>query len=59
MLKTELGRLARHLLPPAVAYAVAKGWIPAELQQPLIEAALAVSAVGIAYFASRQRDASL
>lgn len=56
MLVTELGRLARHVLPPAIAYAVAKGWIPAELQQPLLEAAIAFGAVGAAWFASRARD---
>lgn len=57
MIATELGRLARHILPPAIAYAVAKGWIPAEMQQPLFEAALALGAVGAAWFASRARDA--
>lgn len=56
MLATELGRLARHILPPAIAYAVAKGWIPAELQQPLFEAALALGAVVAALVASRARD---
>lgn len=56
-MQTEIARLARHILPPALAYAVAKGWIPAELQQPLIEAALAVGAVVAALLASKARDA--
>jgi|GEM_PF-3491843 hypothetical protein len=55
-MQTEIARLARHVLPPALAYAVAKGWVPAELQQPIIEAALAVGAVLAALWASRQRD---
>lgn len=55
-MQTEIARLARHVLPPALAYAVAKGWIPYELQQPLIEAALAVGAVLAALLASRSRD---
>lgn len=55
-MQTEIARLARHVLPPALAYAVAKGWIPVELQQPLIEAALAVGAVLAALWASRSRD---
>lgn len=55
-MQTEIARLARHVLPPALAYAVAKGWIPADLQQPIIEAALAVGAVLAALWASRQRD---
>ncbi len=36
----ELARVARYALPPALAYAVGKGWIPAEMQQPLLEAAV-------------------
>lgn len=56
-MQTEIARLARHILPPALAYAVAKGWIPADLQQPLIEAALAVGAVVAALWASKARDA--
>lgn len=55
-MQTEIARLARHVLPPALAYAVAKGWIPAELHQPIIEAALAIGAVLAALWASRQRD---
>ncbi len=55
-MQTEIARFARHALPPALAYAVAKGWVPAELQQPIIEAALAVGAVLAALWASRQRD---
>lgn len=55
-MQTEVARVARHVLPPALAYAVAKGWIPAELQQPIIEAALAIGAVLAALWASRQRD---
>lgn len=53
---TEIARIARHVLPPALAYAVAKGWIPADLQQPLIEAAIAVAAVLAALWASKKRD---
>ncbi len=55
-MQTEIARLARHTLPPALAYAVAKGWIPADLQQPIIEAALAVGAVLAALWASKARD---
>lgn len=57
-MKEEIARLARHVLPPLVAYAVAKGWVPADMQQPLIEAGLAVAAVIAALLASRSRDAS-
>lgn len=57
-MNTELARLARHVLPPAIAYGVAKGWVPADLQQPLIEACIAVGAVSAALFASRKRDAA-
>lgn len=53
---TELSRAARHILPPLVAFVVAKGWIPADLQQPLVEAGIAASAVVAAMFASRARD---
>lgn len=56
-MQTELARLARHVLPPALAYAVAKGWIPADLQQPMIEAAIALGAVAAALLASRASDA--
>ena len=52
-MQEEIARLARHVLPPAIAYAVASGWIPASLQQPLIEAVIAVGAVVTAIFASR------
>jgi hypothetical protein len=52
-MNAEIARLARHVLPPAIAYAVASGWIPASLQQPLIEAVIAVGAVVTAIFASR------
>lgn len=55
-MQTEIARLARHVLPPALAYAVAKGWIPAEMQQPIIEAALAVGAVLAALWASKRAD---
>lgn len=55
-MSTEIARLARHVLPPAIAYAVAKGWVPTDLQQPLIEACIAVGAVLAALFASRKRD---
>ena len=55
-MKEEIARLARHGLPPLVAYAVAKGWVPADLQQPLIEAGLAVAAVIAAMVASKKRD---
>lgn len=57
-MSTELARLARHAMPPAIAYAVAKGWMPADLQQPLIEAAIAVASVIAALLASRKRDAA-
>jgi hypothetical protein len=53
-MNTEIARLARHVLPPAIAYAVASGWIPASLQQPLIEAVIAVGAVVTAIFASKR-----
>lgn len=55
-MQTEIARVLRHGLPPLVAYVAAKGWIPADLQQPLIEAAIAVSAFVAAYLASRTRD---
>lgn len=53
-MNTEIARLARHVLPPAIAFAVASGWIPASLQQPLIEAVIAVGAVAAALFASKK-----
>lgn len=53
-MNTEIARLARHILPPAVAYLVGAGLIPAALQQPLVEAIIAVGAVGGALFASRK-----
>ncbi len=56
-MKTEIARLARHLLPPAIAYAVAKGWVPTDLQQPLVEAGITLVAVATAYMASHRRDA--
>ena len=57
-MNTEIARLARHVLPPAIAFVVAKGWVPADLQQPLIEACIAVSAVVVAWLASRKRAAT-
>lgn len=53
-MQTEIARLARHILPPAVAYAVGAGLIPASLQQPLVEALIAVGAVVSALLASRK-----
>ena len=53
-MQTEIARLARHVLPPALAYAVAKGWIPAELQQPITEALIAVGGVLVAIYASKR-----
>lgn len=57
-MNTEIARIARHALPPAIAYAVAKGWIPADLQQPVIELGLAAAAVLAGIWASRKRDAA-
>ena len=53
-MNTEIARLARHILPPAVAYLVGAGLIPAALQQPLVEAMIAVGAVVSALLASRK-----
>ncbi len=53
-MNTEFARAARHLLPPAVAYAVGAGLIPAAMQQPLVEAIIALGTVGGAWFASRK-----
>lgn len=50
----EIARLARHILPPVIAYAVASGWIPASLQQPIIEAVIAIGAIVVALAASKQ-----
>lgn len=55
-LTTELARIARYALPPALAYAVGKGWLPAEMQQPLLDAALSIGAVVIAWASSVARD---
>lgn len=55
-MQTEIARLARHILPPALAYAVAKGWIPAEMQQPILEAFIAVGGVLVALYASKRAD---
>lgn len=55
-MKEELARLARHGLPPLIAYLVGRGLIPAELQQPITEAALAMLAAAAAWWASRARD---
>lgn len=53
-MNTEIARLARHVLPPALAFAVGAGYIPADMQQPLIEAIIAVGGVIAAWFASRK-----
>jgi hypothetical protein len=58
-MKTEVARLIRHGLPPIVAFAVAKGWIPQEMQQPLIEAGVVLAAFLAALMASRKRDATV
>lgn len=52
-MRQEIARLARHILPTVVTYAVASGWIPPQLQQPLIEAGIAIGAVIVAIFASK------
>jgi hypothetical protein len=56
---TELNRILRHLLPPALLFAVGKGWIPAELQQPIIEGVIAAVAIVGAWLASRASDRAL
>lgn len=55
---TELARVIRHGVPPLVAYAVASGWIPVHMQQPIIEAGIAIAAVVASLAASRARDKS-
>lgn len=57
-MQTEIARLARHVLPPAIAYAAGKGYIPADMQQPLIELSMTGLAVLAAWFASRKRDSA-
>lgn len=56
MLKEDVKRLVRHLVPVGVIYAVSKGWIPAAAQGDATEALLIVSSVVFSLFWSRKRD---
>lgn len=52
----DVKRLVRHLMPVGVIYAVSKGWIPAELQQPLIEAGAIFGSIAVSLAWSWSRD---
>ena len=52
----DVKRLVRHLIPVAVIYAVSKGWVPAEMQMPLIEVGVVLSSIVISLVWSRSRD---
>ena len=52
----DVKRLVRHLIPVAVIYAVSKGWVPAEMQMPLIEVGVVLSSIVISLVWSRKRD---
>lgn len=57
MMKEDLWRVVRHFGPVAVVYAVAKGWLPREIQGPLTDALIAVMAGSVGFGASKARDA--
>ena len=43
----DVKRLVRHLIPVAVIYAVSKGWVPVEMQAPLIEAGVIAGSIAV------------
>jgi len=52
----DVKRLVRHLIPVAVIYAVSKGWVPVEMQAPLIEASVIAFSIAVSLVWSRSRD---
>lgn len=52
----DIKRLIRHLVPVGVIYAVSKGWVPPELQGPLIEAGAIGGSILASLAWSRSRD---
>ena len=52
----DVKRLVRHLIPVAVIYAVSKGWVPVEMQAPLIEAGVIAGSIAVSLAWSRGRD---
>jgi len=52
----DVKRLFRHLIPVGMMYAVAQGWVPAEMQAPLIEAGIVLSSIVVSLVWSRNRD---
>lgn len=52
----DIKRLVRHLIPVVVIYAVSKGWVPPELQAPLIEAGVVLGSILVSLAWSRSRD---
>lgn len=56
MLKEDIKRLVRHLVPVAVIYAASKGWLPAAAQGDVIEAMLIAASIGFSLAWSGTRD---
>lgn len=52
----DVKRLVRHLIPVVVIYAVSKGWVPIEMQAPLIEAGVILVSIVFSLAWSRSRD---
>lgn len=58
-MKSEIGRLARHVGPVVVTWAVAKGYVPAEVQGPLIELATVTLTMGVTLYFSKSSDKAI
>jgi len=52
----DLFRLARHAIAPLVAYAVARGWIPAAAESEVVRFLALSAAIGLAWGVSKYRD---
>ena len=55
----DIKRLVRHLIPVLVIFAVSQGWVPAEMQTPLIEVGVVASSIIFSLIWSRSRDKSV
>jgi len=52
----DVKRLFRHLVPVGVMYGVSQGWVPAEMQAPLVEVGVVLSSIVVSLVWSRERD---
>ncbi len=52
----DVKRLFRHLVPVGIMYAVGQGWVPVEMQAPLVEAGIVLSSIVVSLVWSRERD---